>query len=291
MTAYAQQKFTFNDFSLYISFKSLNHRFLDIYLKGSGINPISEKLIREIISSRIFRGKVEVVFDLVELDATHWNVHINKDLLAKVVANVLEVKNQFGKQVDFSMESLLKLPMIFQLDYFLESFAEERMTTIKDCIEKVFSEFLNGKESEGRLIGNVLHDSMDVIDQNLEKVAAMAQSVEGEIFKTYRDKIAKLLADSDIEDKRITQEAAIAAEKCCIAEEINRLKIHNKRLKELILDQANQVKGKEADFYTQEMLRETHTIAAKTFSMDIHQQVILIRREIEKIKQQIQNIE
>jgi uncharacterized protein (TIGR00255 family) len=87
------------------------------------------------------------------------------------------------------------------------------------------------------------------------------------------------------------QEAAILAEKSCINEEISRIGTHNKRLRELLTDNAIETKGREADFLAQEMQRETHTIASKTTSMEVHKHVLNIRREIEKIKQQVQNVE
>ena len=111
------------------------------------------------------------------------------------------------------------------------------------------------------------------------------------MFRSYRKKIAKYVKGLPIDEKRIVQEAAISADKTSIAEEINRLRTHTLRLKRLLQDKSIASQGREADFLTQEMQRETHTIAAKTSSLDIHQQILLIRREIEKIRQQVQNIE
>jgi uncharacterized protein (TIGR00255 family) len=120
---------------------------------------------------------------------------------------------------------------------------------------------------------------------------AKEKEVEEELFTTYRKKIEKFIDGMDIDDRRLLMETAILSEKSSITEEINRLTIHVKRLKNLIEDESVPMKGKEADFLSQELQRETHTIAAKTGSMEIHEHILCSRREIEKIKQQVQNIE
>ncbi len=103
--------------------------------------------------------------------------------------------------------------------------------------------------------------------------------------------MSKYLEGFEIDERRIAQEAAILAEKSCISEEIHRLETHTKRLNVLFNDSKMGAIGREADFLSQEMLRETHTIASKTTSMETHEHVLDIRREIEKIKQQVQNVE
>ncbi|MCK4890165.1 MAG: DUF1732 domain-containing protein, partial [Candidatus Aminicenantes bacterium] len=95
----------------------------------------------------------------------------------------------------------------------------------------------------------------------------------------------------DIDDKRVLQEAAILAEKSCVTEEVNRLMTHSGRIRNMVKKKKSDLMGKELDFLTQELLREISTISAKTNSMDIHENIIMIRREIEKIKQQVQNVE
>ncbi len=115
--------------------------------------------------------------------------------------------------------------------------------------------------------------------------------METEIFSLYKEKIQKILEDVKVDENRVLQEAAILAEKNCINEEIHRLETHTQRLKALLKDKKMEIKGREADFLTQEMQRETHTIASKTDSQEIHSYILETRREIEKIKQQVQNIE
>jgi uncharacterized protein (TIGR00255 family) len=181
--------------------------------------------------------------------------------------------------------------MIFHLDYIPDNYSEDETARIKHTIDKVFTDFLRSREQEGRAILSDLSDSINKIENILALVEKEAEAVEKDIFLKFKEKIARYLGEYEIDERRIIQEAAILAEKSCINEEISRIAAHNKRLKELLTDGNVEVKGREADFLAQEMQRETHTIASKTTSMEVHKHVLDIRREIEKIKQQVQNVE
>jgi uncharacterized protein (TIGR00255 family) len=158
-------------------------------------------------------------------------------------------------------------------------------------VESVFKDFLLSRLEEGKYILNDLTNCVDIISGHIKDIRKEAAGVEKEQFAKYKQKIKKFLKEYEIDEKRIAQEAAIAAEKSCVAEEINRLSAHNRRIRHLVKDKKINAKGKELDFLTQEMQRETYTIASKVNSPGIHDQVLMIRREVEKIKQQVQNVE
>jgi uncharacterized protein (TIGR00255 family) len=204
---------------------------------------------------------------------------------------LVDFKQKYDDKISLSLDALLKIPLIFRLDNATELFDEKYILEIRNCIEKVFTDFLRSREVEGQAVARELIDNCRKIENNLESIKNIAEQVEKEIFARYKEKMLKYLSDMEINELRIIQEAAILAERGCINEEIHRLETHTKRLKDLANDTHLEVKGKELDFLAQEMMRETHTIAAKTVSMDIHTQVLEMRREIEKIKQQAQNVE
>lgn len=288
MTGFAQERFDFIDFSINVSFKSVNHRFLDINFKGTGVTPASEKLIKEIIKDKVFRGKIEINFDLFGRNQKGWNIQFNEYLLEEILDKIVHFNKKYKGSLNLSIDSFLKIPMIFHLDYIFENFSNEN---IKNSVKKVFDNFLQSRIKEGEYILKNLLKGIKKIEDNLDIIEDEVGNLEHEIYLNYKEKIKKLLNGIEIDERRIVHEAAIAAEKSCIAEEINRLKSHSKRLKELVQSKKIDQKGREADFLSQEMQRETHTIASKTNSVDIHKYVILIRREIEKIKQQVQNVE
>lgn len=291
MTGFAQGRFEFNNISLHILFRSWNHRFLDINFKGIGITPESEKLIKEIIKDKVFRGKIEIIFDLFQSDQTGYKIQLNDRLLTDILDELLFFKRRYKDKIGLSLDSLLKIPTIFHLDYVPDFFTEKDAAEIKNFIKNVFNEFMESRQEEGQAILKDLQGSIKKIIANLTTIKKEADQLEKEIFTKYREKISKYLKEFEIEERRIVQEAAVLSEKSCINEEIHRLESHSKRLNDLAENPNTEVKGREADFLSQEMLRETHTIASKTNSMKIYEQVLEIRREIEKIKQQVQNVE
>ncbi len=291
MTGFAQRRFTFNKYAVNVSIKSLNHRFLDISVKGSGVTPVTEKLVKDILKKDLVRGKVEVVFDLFMMDSGKWDIQFNEYLLEDILDKVLHFSKKYKDNVSLSLDPFLKIPMIFHLDSLDDELAEEDYDDIKESVQSVFEEFIETRNEEGKAVQKDLTRSLKKIDEALEHITESSVDLEKELFESYMEKMRKYLAETDVDERRIVQEAAIAAEKSCISEEINRLKTHCLRMGKLVKSKSAASKGREGDFLTQEMLRETHTISAKTYSPDIQDQVILIRREIEKIKQQIQNVE
>jgi uncharacterized protein (TIGR00255 family) len=293
MTGFAQRRVEFNNLSFNIIIKSLNHRFLDISFKGTGINPTTEKLIKDIVRNRIFRGKIEIMFDIFDSDQRKCNIHFNDRLSTEILDELMPFMKRYKGKIGLSLDALLKIPMIFHLDYLPENYTQEEKDEIRRSIEMVFDDFLKSREQEGKSILANIKKSIEEIEHRLASVEKEADKVEKELFLKFKEKISKYLKEyeHEVEERRIIQEAAILAEKSCVNEEINRLATHSRRLKELLADDTVEVKGREADFLAQEMQRETHTIASKTNSMEVHEHILHIRRAIEKIKQQVQNVE
>ncbi len=291
MTGFAQGRFDCRDFSLFISFKSYNNRYLEISFKGCGITAASEKIIRELLKDKLQRGKIEIVFDLFQNNQKNWDIRLNSDLLQAIINKIKPLQEKHGGNLTWSMDALLKLPMVFHLDYNLERLGAKDLAVIKRALAKVFADFLASRRQEGALIVKDLLGSLALIEGHVKVIAGKEKEAEKVAFQNYRKRIAKYVSGMHIDEKRITQEAAISAEKASIAEEINRLRTHSHRLKTLLTDKKSDTIGREADFLAQEMQRETHTISAKTNCLDIHQHILIVRREIEKIRQQVQNIE
>ena len=243
------------------------------------------------MKEKLQRGKVEIVFDLFRNGPGQWDIQLNMPLLEEVMKRLAPLQEKYGRGLSLPLDSLLKLPMVFRLDHDPERLSPRDHAAIRKALARVFAAFLESRGQEGRCIQRDLLASVSAIDKLILGIHAREKEFEKDVFHAYRKKIQKFVRDLPIDEKRIVQEAAISADKTSIAEEINRLRTHSQRLKLLLRDKSGAAQGREADFLTQEMQRETHTIAAKTGSMDIHQQILLIRREIEKIRQQVQNIE
>ncbi|HDP95710.1 MAG TPA: DUF1732 domain-containing protein [Candidatus Aminicenantes bacterium] len=291
MTGFAQGRFDFNEFSFSVSIKSLNHKFLDLNFKGTGITPNSEKLIKEIIKDRVHRGKVDIVFNLFERDPLKWNIQFNEFLLDEILEKMAPFNRRHKFPINLSLDSLMKIPMIFHLDYEFEKISPASLDLIRTSISQVCDDFVVSRAEEGEFIQASILDSLQRVRQYLEEIEAEADQAENLVFSNLQEKIRRFVKEYELDERRIAQEAALSAEKSCIREEIQRLETHTQRLQALVKNPEPWVKGREADFLSQEMLRETHTIASKTASLDIHHMILMVRREIEKIRQQVQNVE
>lgn len=291
MTGFAQGRFDFNDFSFSFSIKSLNHKFLELGFRGTGITPNSEKLIKEIIKEKVFRGKVEIVFNLFERDPLKWNIQFNEFLLDEIMEKMAPFNRRHKFPINLSLDSLMKIPMIFHLDYEFEKMSPASLDMIRKAINQVCDDFVASRAEEGEFIQRSLLESLRQILIFLKEIEAEAEQIENQVFAALQEKIRRFVKEYELDERRIAQEAALSAEKSCIREEIRRLDTHAQRLEALTVDPDLQLKGREADFLSQEMLRETHTIASKTGSLEIHRQILMVRREIEKIRQQVQNVE
>ncbi len=291
MTGFAQSRINVDNFSLYFSIKSLNNKFLDINIRGTGITPITEKMIKESLKKKVFRGKIDITFDMFERDYKNWNIQFNEGLLNEILDKILYFKKKYKNDLVISLDSLLKIPMIFHLDYNFNSYNDTQLKRIEKYIAAVIKDFIKSRETEGKEIGRDISESLKKIDEHVKEIEKESKKVEKMMFDNYKKKIERFLKDMEIDERRIVQEAGILSDKSCIIEEINRLKAHSKRMKQLLKDKSVDMKGKEADFLSQEMLRETYTISAKINSMDIHDDILKVRREIEKIRQQVQNVE
>lgn len=248
-------------------------------------------MVKEIIKEDLHRGKVEIVIDFFNLDQNNWEIQFNDYLLSNILDRVLHFKKKYKSDLTLSLDSLLKIPMVFHLEQTGGELTEKERTVIEKKTRKLFQEFIRSREEEGKEIGKSIASSLDTLDDNIKIVQKRTADIEAELFSKYRDRMKKYLTEADLDEKRILQEAAILAEKSCVTEEVNRLKTHSGRIRTMIKKRKKDLLGKELDFLTQELLREASTISAKTNSMDVHENIILIRREIEKIKQQVQNVE
>lgn len=289
MTGYAQGRFTFDDFTLFVSLKSLNHRYLEIGYKGNGPGAEIEKIFRSLIKGRIHRGKIELNLNLFEFDQGNWDIQLNEALLEAIVARFDRFQERHPG-LTLSLDSFLRIPMVFHLESFSDTLSEQMMRRISDSLEEVIERFMASRREEGRQIEAEIKDSLGIMDGLLRTITLQAREVEEHLVQHYRERIRALIGEIEFDERRILQEAAMAADRSCIAEELSRLAAHSERMKQICGEESEFI-GREADFLAQELLRETHTIAAKTGSLDVHRTVMQIRRQVEKIKQQVQNVE
>lgn len=288
MTGYGRFEGLINGRMTVFEIKSVNHRFMELQCrlpKGCGF---LEEKIREFLSGYVFRGKTDVYVSVEADENIAADVRINHSLAAGYVNALKELCRTYELRDDISVSTLSKYSDIFTVSKAPEN--EEVLTDIvKQAGEKAISDFIIMREREGEKLAR------DVMEHsgNIMKLVSEIEERSPVIVEEYRNKLyerlKEVLDDTTIDPQRILTEAAIFADKTAVNEETVRLRSHFSQL-EAMLSQGGPV-GRKLDFIIQEMNREANTIGSKVCDAELAHKVVAIKAEIEKIREQIQNIE
>jgi len=295
MTGYAQAQTAENGIGLRISVRSVNHRFLDLHLRvPEGFEPL-EPRIRQIVRDRVRRGHLDVTlrYELAGPAA----VAVNQEIAASYLRAVADLRTQFGIQAEPDLASILRLPGVIGSSAGLAS-SDDEIARLESVVARCLSEALDKLDQMRELEASALRDDMS---GRLTSIASLATRV-GVLVERARPAFARrlelrlkdLLGEASIDPTRIAQEAALAAERSDVSEELARLASHVSQF-ESLLASASDV-GKKLDFLLQEMQREANTLLSKTpgneaESLEITELALEIKSEIEKLREQVQNIE
>lgn len=274
-------------FSWVVEMKSVNHRYLDIFVRLPKPWLMLEDKIKRFIKDKIDRGRVDVFVSLSQGNFPV-EIKIDKTMASNYYKQLVGLKEEVGFEGDISLSLLSLVPNILSLEEEVPQ-EQELWETLKLALEEAVENLVSMRTKEG---ANLWKD----IDMRLETIKAKVDLVEDRVEivpKEYREKlwqhVENLCKDISIDRERLESEVVLFAERSSITEEIVRLKSHIAQMKDLI--HTRDAVGKKMDFIVQEMLRETNTIAAKSSDFDIAKNVIDIKSEIEKIREQTQNIE
>ena len=293
MTGYAQAQRAENGFSMRVSVRSVNHRFLDLHVRvPEGFEPL-EPRIRQMIRERIRRGHLDVTLRY-EL-AGPATVAINEDVAAAYVQAVNALRKQFAIHAEADLASILRLPGVIgpaakSLDEEIAKLEEIMAHCLADALDKLD----RMREHEGDALRREMIGRLEHIASLAAKVETLAERARPAFAKRLEARLQELLAETQLDPARLLQEAAIAAERSDVSEELTRLASHVRQF-ESVLAAAADV-GKKLDFLLQEMQREANTLLSKTpgneaEGLEITTLGLEIKSEIEKIREQVQNIE
>ncbi len=287
MTGFGRAEGQVEDFNIKISLKSVNHRYIDTTVKLPRYYQFAEDKIRQSAMKYISRGKVEIFISIDRTEGSEKTVVLDTEM-AKNYINALKTLTAFGLEDDVKISTISQYHEIFKIES--DEADEERIVAL---IESVFAEaaedFVSMRIDEGKRMEKDICEHLDVLAENLEMVKVRYPKVVEE----YRDKlykrISEVLEGENIEESRLLTEAAIFADKSDIGEETVRLASHIKEFKNAI--KTDKPIGKKLDFIVQEMNRETNTMGSKSSDIEIAKLIVEMKSEIEKIREQIQNIE
>jgi uncharacterized protein (TIGR00255 family) len=296
MTGYAQARGENAGWSIRVSVKSVNHRFLDIRFRLPEGFDVYELRLRQIIREKIHRGHLDVNLNVQPGAASP--VQVNRELLQAYRYAAEDLKTQMGSDAELDVVSLLRLPgVIGGLAPALPDSDEEQEQlgrVLEDCLREALTKLDDMRHAEGRHLAEELRARVSRIGEQADQVRNLAITLTPTFARRLQNRLKELLNGTGIEPARLAQEAALLAERSDISEELDRLRSHLQQFAKL-LDGAGEL-GKKLDFLLQEMHREANTMLSKTPGVESEALAITglsleIRAEIEKMREQVQNIE
>ncbi|MBW9151833.1 YicC/YloC family endoribonuclease [Clostridium estertheticum] len=274
--------------SFTIEIKSVNHRYFETNIRMPRVLISFEDKIRKIIGEKVKRGKLDVFVTQGNYDKDDVEAYLNENLAESYINCLGILKDKYGLSDDISVETVAKLPEVITLKQ-KEEDVSETFEQIDLALTKALRALIFMREREGRKLLEDVIIKCDLINGLVDKVKTRAPLVVCEYKAKLTQRLDVLHKEIDFDENRVAMEIAIFADKAGIDEEIVRLNSHINQMREtLILDEPI---GRKLDFIIQEMNRETNTIASKANDLEILNTVISMKSEIEKIREQIQNIE
>ncbi len=290
MTGYGRAQMMIDSMSITVELRSVNHRYFEFNSRVPRNYGFLDEKLKNFVGSLVARGKVECYVSVENLEDSEVEILVNHSLAGSYInaLNELAERNDLVLRDDLVISTLARNNDIFAI-HKQEADEEKIWNAVKTVTEEAISKFISMREAEGeKLKADVLYRA----DEILKKVSIIEER-SPETVKEYNDKllarINEFLSDVQVDEQRLLTECAIFADKVAVAEETVRLRSHIDQLR-LFMD-SNEAIGRKIDFLVQEMNREANTIGSKAQDVTIARNVIDIKAEIEKIREQIQNIE
>lgn len=289
MTGFGRGSVTDNEFAVTAELKTVNNRFLDISLRLPAELQALESVIKRLISNRLKRGRVEVNLQYDRTTDTAYD--LNRPLIAGYITAMREMQNEFGLSGEPDLNVIARLPNVVSTKK--EEPTPEFLSAVESAFNAALDDLEKMREKEGGLLAAELESRLKEIEGRLPSIESEAAKVSEEysqrLTKRINDMLAKSDSQIDLDQGRLAQEIAYIAERADISEEITRLRTHIEHFRSIAAESIDV--GKRLDFLTQELNREANTITSKTTNMVVKENALAIKSEIEKIREQVQNVE
>ncbi len=287
MTGYGKGSAENGKIKCEVEVKSVNSRYLDLALKLPSSLMNKEYELREFIKSKITRGKLSLLIQVKKNDSAEGLGTVNKEKLKQFLSVIKELKKAAKITDKVRLEHLLYNKEIFETNDL--EISEEEFEIIKASLGSALDELLKMKKNEGKELAKDLKKRIGIIEETLNRIENESGDSVKEYFEKLKEKVKLLIEEASVDKDRLELELAIIADKAEITEECVRLRSHMKFFLESLDNDSEP--GRKLNFLCQEMNREANTISSKTISTSITHSTVLIKEEIEKIREQIQNIE
>lgn len=288
MTGYGKGFAENADARVTIEMKSVNHRYLDLNIKLPKKLNFLESQVRNKISESIFRGKVDVFITLNEHSDACYQVSINDAIAQKYLDSISAMAEKLGIDNDMKASNISRLPDVIELEE-MDADEDSLKALVLEALDSCIKQFVESRIAEGNRLEADLISKMDEMLVLVDKLEARSPQIIEEYRQRLKVKVSELLEDTHIDEARLAQEVVIYADKVCIDEEMVRLKSHVSETRG-VFDLDKEV-GRKLDFLAQELNREANTILSKSTDVEIADIGITLKTLIEKVREQIQNIE
>lgn len=288
MTGFGRYELEEHDRRISVEIKAVNHRYLDLSIKMPRSFNAFESKIRNIIREYIERGKTDIYISCEELGEDRLSLKYNRELAKGYLGYLKEMAEEFGLESDVRVSTLARFPEVFTMEQ-EEGDEAEIWQDLEKALREAAEAFKASREHEGELLKQDLLEKLDIMKEAQSVIEERMPLLISEYRERLRTKLMEVLADSTIDESRIVTEATIYADKICVDEEMVRLKSHITAMKNE-LEKGGAV-GRKLDFLAQEMNREANTTLSKSSDLSVADAAIELKTMIEKIREQVQNLE
>lgn len=271
-----------------VEIRSVNHRYFEFSLKTPPVLGNLENQIRDLVKADLKRGKIMVAVGRDAENGRSGSLSIDEDAVSFYLSHLGKIKKRFKLAGEVTINDILKLPGIFSGEE-SEKDSASHWPGLKKVLSKALSEACKARELEGRKLASDIEKRLHAIDHAVKKIEHMAKGEPDRVRKKLHERVDQLMQDRAKDPDRFEREVAFLAERSDVTEEIVRMRSHltlfHSRLK------STDEVGRELDFLCQEMNREANTMGSKSQLFEISTEVVFIKGELEKIREQVQNIE
>jgi len=287
VTAIGSNK-TENEREIYAEIKSINSRYLDVYVRAPRIYGFLEEKIKQETSKFISRGKIEIYISVEDKTGSDIKISLNKAYLESYIDILKKIKDEYNLPDDITTMRVAQNRDIYNIEK-LEADEEALWYAVKSVFEKAADGFANMRITEGEKLMADMSERIKKCDKAADEIKIISENCKESYYELFKQKLRDIVGDIVIDENRILTEAAIYADKIEITEEIVRIKSHFSQFEKIAGE--NAPVGRKLDFLVQEINREINTIGSKSLDIEITNRVIEVKSDIEKIREQIQNIE
>ena len=289
MTGFGRCEVSEGDRKFTVEMKGVNHRYLDVNIRMPKKLNFFDSAIRTVLKQYVTRGKVDIFITYEDFAENQVALKYNESLAKEYLDAFKKMEETFGLENDIRVSTVSRCPEVLTMEE-QSADEDELWKGLKKALEGALKQFVETRGIEGENLKNDIIAKLDGMSEKVACIEVRSPEIVAEYRAKLEEKVKELLADTQMDEGRIAAEVVIFADKICTDEEVVRLKSHIAHMKETFATEENGI-GRKLDFIAQEMNREANTILSKANDIEVSNYAIDLKTEIEKVREQIQNIE